>query len=100
VCGDMLRECLPFANGSFGFVVNVHFTFPEIIGEFGRVVKPGGYLLVETIGGQGGNYEQLPAPGELRGRLEACFSVERYIEKQIASRGRSAVTVKLLARRR
>jgi hypothetical protein len=96
----MLRECLPFKTGAFGFVVNIHFTFAEIIGEFARVVKSGGYLLIETIGGQGGNYEQLPAPGELRERLEACFLVERYVEKQIASRGRSAVTVKLLARRR
>jgi hypothetical protein len=96
----MLGECLPFATGAFGFVVNVHFTLPEIIGEFARVLKAGGYLLVETIGGQGGNCEQLPAPGELRERLEACFLVERYVEKQIPSRARTAVTVKLLARRR
>jgi SAM-dependent methyltransferase len=100
VCGDMLRKRLPFASRSFGFVVNVHFTVPEMISEFGRVTKPGGYLVVETIGAHGGNAEQLPAPGELRARLEAGFTVERYAEKAVRSRGRAAVTVKLLARRR
>lgn len=100
VRSDLLAEGLPFASGSFSFIVNVHFTAPVIFGEFARVLKPGGYLFVETVGAQGGNYKELPAPGELRRRLAGAFELVRYVERAVRSPGTNAVTVKLLAVRK
>ena len=99
VCGDMLQNHLPFASAAFDLVVNIHYTVIDMIDEFLRVLKPGGYLLIETIGAHGGNHEQLPAPGELRERLASGFTLIRYAENQVPSPGRAAVTAKVLARR-
>ncbi len=100
VCSDLLTYGLPFATGSFSLVVNVHFTVAALFDEFARVLKPGGQLFIETVGGQGQNYKQLPAPGELRRSLSEAFVFQRYVERPVGLPGANAVVVKLLAIRK
>ncbi len=100
ICSDLLACELPFASGSLSLVVNVHFTVAALFDEFARVLKPGGHLFIETVGGQGQNYKQLPAPGELRRRLSGAFVFRRYLESTVGPPEANAVAVKLLAIRK
>jgi len=94
---DLLRGSLPFRANSFVGIINVHFTVPDLLGEFERLLIPGGFLFLETVGGQGRNYHQLPAPGELRRLLPRTLRLEEYRERKVGPAGAGAVTVKLFA---
>jgi SAM-dependent methyltransferase len=59
----------------------------------------GGYLYIETFGGQGGNYLGLPKAGELKARLQEDFHIQFYREKKVGPAGCDAVTVKLAAKK-
>jgi SAM-dependent methyltransferase len=100
ICSDLLAGHLPFASESFSLIVNVHFTAPAVFHEFARILVPGGHLFIETVGGHGGNYKQLPAPGELRRHLAEAFVLLRYAERAVRLPDTDAVTVKLLAMRK
>lgn len=90
----------PVGDACLGAIVAVHFLDTRLLGNFSRSVVPGGHLFLETFGGQGGNYLDLPAAGELRGLLEPDFELLFYREKEVGPPNRRAVTVKLLGRRR
>ena len=81
ICGDMdksaLRFCssldghklstlqldatrsLPFNDQIFDLVLAVHFVSSGFVREICRVLKPGGYIIYETYGGQGNNWATL-----------------------------------------
>jgi hypothetical protein len=63
------------------------------------VLSYGGYLLFETMGGQGGNYLQLPRAGQMRTLLEPGFKMLFYREKRVGPPEANAVSVRLLARK-
>ena len=94
---DLLKDTLPFKDHSFAGVINVHFTKPELLGEFSRVLLPGGFLFVETAGGQGRNYRELPPPGAMKRLLPSTFTLEWYREQRVGPTSANAVTVKLFA---
>jgi SAM-dependent methyltransferase len=97
---DLAKDPWPFSEGSVGAIVNVHFLFPPLFRFFESSLAPGGYLLLETVPGHGGNYLQLPKIGELRSALENAFNFEFYRERRVGPRPLDKVTVQLLARRR
>jgi SAM-dependent methyltransferase len=94
---DLLKGTLPFMSQSFAGVLTVHFTEPQLLGEFERVLMPGGFLFLETPGAQGRNYRELPAPGEIRRVLPSSLSLDWYREQRVGPTTANAVTVKLLA---
>ena len=96
---DLIKDPWPFAPRSVGGIINVHFLLPALFPHFERSLRPGGYLLVESEPGCGGNYLHLPKPGEVRSALGRGFELEFYREHRVGPPGYSAVTVKLLARR-
>ena len=96
---DLVEDPWPFAPRSVGGIINVHFLLPTLFPHFERSLCPGGYLLVESEPGCGGNYLHLPKPGEVRSALGRGFELEFYRERRVGPPGYSAVTVKLLARR-
>src|SRR5207253_1493126 len=65
--------------------------------RFERLLIPGGFLFLETVGGQGRNYHQLPAPGELRRLLPRTLRLEEYRERKVGPADAGAVAVKLFA---
>jgi hypothetical protein len=97
---DLVKDPWPFGPHSIGGIVNVHFLLPTLFPLFGSSLSPGGYLLLETVPGCGGNYLELPKAGEVRRALEQAFHFELYVEGKVGPRDYDAVTVRVLARRR
>ena len=97
---DLLKDPWPFAPSVFGGIINVHFLLPALFPAFESSLSAGGYLLLETVPGCGGNYLELPKPGSVRAAFEASFSIESYQERKIGPLGYEAVTVHLLAKRK
>lgn len=99
ICITVNSSSWPFRAGSFGLVISAHFVDMALFDNFAACLIPSGYLYIETFGGQGGNYVDLPHPGEVRAALSSSFTLEFYREKRL-SRHLEAVTVKALARKR
>jgi SAM-dependent methyltransferase len=97
---DLKKDPWPFKQRSVGGIINIHFTLPSLFPFFGSSLVQGGYLLIETVPGCGGNYLELPRKGELKAAFENSFAFEVYKERPVGPSDRNAVTVKLLARRR
>jgi SAM-dependent methyltransferase len=97
---DLLRDGWPFGAGSAGGIINVHFFSLSLLSFFESTLMPGGYLLLETIPGCGGNWVSLPKSGEVRAALERSFEFEFYRETKIGPRRAGSVTVGLFAKRR
>jgi len=97
---DLFKDPWPFGASQAGGIVNVHFLLPALFPFFESSIAPGGYLLVETVPGCGGNYLQLPKAGELRFAFERSFDLEFYKERKVGPLSFDAVTVQLLGRRK
>jgi SAM-dependent methyltransferase len=97
---DLIKETWPFGHSSVGGIVNVHFFVPALLPSFEKSLSSGGYLLLETAPGCGGNYVELPKAGEVRASLGSAFDFDFYQEGKAGPREFGAVTVQLLARRR
>ena len=98
VCADLSPQSWPFRPGVFGAIVCVHFDARALIETFWRSLAPGGYLYLESFGGQGRNYLKLPRAGEIRAAL-AEFDVFFYSERPAGPKSAEAVTVKAFARK-
>lgn len=96
---DLIRAPWPFSPNVFAGIVNVHFVCPWLFDHFLISLKPGGYLLCETFGGQGMNYKDLPKEGAWKQLLQDRMEFEYYKERSVGPPGQKAVTVKFLARK-
>ncbi len=96
---DLVKDHWPFRTGVVGGIINVHFLLPKLLPLFERSLSPGGYLLLETVPGCGGNYLELPKAGELRSALGNGLELEVYQERKVGPVGYDAVTVRLLAKK-
>jgi SAM-dependent methyltransferase len=98
---DLLRDPWPFGGSTLGGILAIHFAVaPSLLVHFADSLTPGGCLLIETVGAQGGNYLELPRAGQLRLALNAGFSFELYQERKVGPAGTNSACVRLLARRR
>jgi SAM-dependent methyltransferase len=100
VCADLTAEGWPIAPSSVSAIVCVHFA---IIGLLPRIIpslQVGGYLYVETFGGQGENFRELPKAGELRELLSGYVEFGYYKERKVGPPDLNRVAVTLFARRR
>lgn len=82
----------------FGLIILVHY-LPPRLSELASLIAPGGYLFVETIGGHGDNWLELPPAGALKQALNSEFSICFYRERQVAKLGRDAASVQLLVKK-
>jgi SAM-dependent methyltransferase len=99
VCADLSDDRWPFLESSFSAVVCVHFPAQEIIENLKGSLREGGYIYIETFGGQGGNYLQLPKAGELRTAL-AGYDLLHYKERSVGPKTFNSVVVVALAQKR
>ena len=99
VCADLIPSRCPFSSLTFQIIISVHFVNQRLFSNFAASLCNGGHLYVETFGGQGNNYLELPRPGELLQILRREFDVRYYREKAVSARHPSAVSVKALARK-
>ena len=96
---DLLKDGWPFGESSIGGIINIHFFCPSLFPDFERSLAPGGYLLLETVPGCGGNYLELPKAGAVRSAFGNVFGIESYHERKVGPEGVDAVTVRMLAHR-
>ena len=94
---DLLNDAWPLGPSSIGGIINIHFLLPSLFPAFAKSLIPGGYLLLETVPGCGGNYVQLPKSNQLRSSLSDSFDFEFYRERPAGPSVIQAVTVRLLA---
>lgn len=89
----------PFEAESLGAIVNVHYLTAKLLECFLVSLKPGGYLVIETIGGNGKNYLQLLPQGYIKRRLKSKFEILSYQERKVGPAESDASSVKLLAKK-
>ena len=99
VCVD-LRASLPLKAGSLGLAVAVHFPIPDLIPLVATALAPGGYAILESVGGRGGNWQELPKKGEMRRRLSREFQILKLQEREVGPLDNDAVTVGAFVRRK
>jgi SAM-dependent methyltransferase len=96
VCVDLSNKSWPFLKSSFSAVVCVHYPVQEIIENLKASLRQGGYIYIETFGGLGGNYLQLPKAGELRAAL-IDYDLLLYKERSVGPTTFNSVVVMALA---
>lgn len=97
---DLLADPWPFKPHTIGGIVLVDFLDRSLFAIFERSLIPGGYIIIETVSGRGGNYLDLPRAEELRMAFERSVEFLFYREVKVGPRASNAVTVKMIARRR
>jgi SAM-dependent methyltransferase len=89
----------PFAPACFSAVVFVHYLDILLFPSVHHSLAPGGSLYLETVGGQGGNYLELPHAGEIQTMLSPLFRLDSYEERPVGPAVANKCVVKLLARK-
>jgi len=72
----------------------------DLIPTFISSLQEGGYLYVETFGGQGENFRELPKAKQLRELLSTHVEFRYYKERKVGPAEFDSVAVTLLAQRR
>jgi SAM-dependent methyltransferase len=96
---DLNGQGVPFERTSFGALLIVHF-IPRDWGLLFDLLRPGGLILIETMGGQGGNFLELPFAGELPNLVIPRFAMEHYRERPVGPPASGKVAAVLIARKR
>jgi SAM-dependent methyltransferase len=99
VCADLSTDRLPFAKSSFSAVICVHYPVQTIISDLDAAVQKGGHFYIETFGGQGQNYLELPKAGEIRAAL-AGYDFHFYKERPAGPHSQNSVAVTAFGRKR
>jgi SAM-dependent methyltransferase len=99
ICGDLVRDRLPFGESSFSAIICVHYPVQRIISDLKVVLKRGGHLYIETFQGHGKNYLELPKAGEILNALQD-WEILIYNERSVGPPGEQAVIVEALARKK
>jgi hypothetical protein len=97
---DLINDTWPVGVASVGGIINIHFLLPNLFPAFAESLIAGGYLVIETVPGCGGNYVQLPKVNQLRTELSQMFEFEFYKENPVGPATCEAVTVRLAAKRK
>src|SRR6266851_8744363 len=72
----------PFGLSALGGIIAVYFPVaPALFVHFADFLTSGSRLLIQIVGGQGGNYLELPRAGQLRRSLSSRFCFEFYQRK-------------------
>jgi len=89
----------PFSQSCFGAIVCVHFLDTALFDAFRYSLVPNGRLYIETFGGHGENYLDLPKAGQLRDLLSRHFQLAFYRERSVGPSDSGAVSVKLFGKK-
>jgi SAM-dependent methyltransferase len=100
VCADLTAEGWPVAPSIASAIICVHFAVVDLIPTFLSSLRDGGYLYIETFGGQGQNFRELPKANQLGELLSKQVEFRYYKERKVGPLGVDSVVVTLFARRR
>ena len=96
---DLERDVWPYAAESAGGIVCVHYLRPRLLRLVAETLKLRGVLLLETIGGQGRNYLDLPPADAVRQALTGWFTFDSFQERRVGPAHANAVAVKAFGRK-
>src|SRR5664280_2683126 len=74
ICADLDELQWPFSPSQFSAITCVHFLKIGLLDLFWSALVVSGYLFIETFGGHGKNYLDLPKSGQLREQLSGRFN--------------------------
>jgi SAM-dependent methyltransferase len=100
VCADLTPDGWPLGSSSVSAIICVHFAMIELIPTFLSSLQEGGYLYIETFGGQGQNFRDLPKAKQLKELLSSQVEFRYYKERKVGPSEADSVVVTLFARRR
>jgi SAM-dependent methyltransferase len=98
---DLEKQPLPFQSGQLAGAICVwswRYSWRNtVLEQLRSAIRPGGFLIFETISARGQNYKELPPAGLLKAMFQDGFQLMVYKETPSTLGGASAVTVKMLA---
>jgi hypothetical protein len=100
VCADLTPAGWPLGPSSVSAIICVHFVMIDLIPTFLSSLQEDGYLYIETFGGQGRNFRDLPKAKQLGELLSPHTEVRYYKERKVGPSGVDSVVVTLFAQRR
>jgi SAM-dependent methyltransferase len=98
LCADLTKGRLPFGPSSFSAILCIHYPVQNILADFDDQLMDGGHLFIETFGGHGENYLELPKADEIRQGLRG-YKLLFYDERSVGPTSQNAVVVKALAQK-
>lgn len=93
-----LEEQSAIFDGSFDLMVCVHYFAESIIERALEALKPNGLFVLETFGGQGNNWRDLPSQGWASKAIAGRFHIVSLKENPVGPT-KSNVSLRLLARK-
>ena len=98
LCADLTSGRLPFGPCSFSAILCIHYPVQRIIADLDDQLVDGGHLFIETFGGHGQNYLELPKANEIRQALKG-YKLLFYNERSVGPISENSVVVKALAQK-
>ncbi len=100
--GCLVADCeseLPFCEAIFDMALVVHYYSERIINLVRQILKPNGYLIFETFGAHGQNWQSLPKAGVMATALKSDFEMVVLRERR-AGPDKDRAVVRVMARKR
>jgi hypothetical protein len=91
---------IPVPADSVSVAIAVHLPTHTMLEGVWSAMVPGGFLIVETFGGQGENWRDLPEAGAIAGVLGFQFDLLVCEERRVGPVGGNAVAAKIFAQRK
>jgi hypothetical protein len=90
---------LPLGTAKLDLALAVHCSIHDNFSAIDAALAPGGFLIYETFGGHGRNWQELPKAGQLQRKLEPRFELVILHERRVGPARPQSVVVRLLARK-
>lgn len=100
LCADLTAAGWPIAHSSVSAIICVHYLMINLIPTLVSSIRKGGYLYIETFGGQGENFRELPKAKQLSQLLSGYVDFQYYKERKVGPAEVDSVGVTLFAQRR
>jgi len=100
VCADLTAEAWPIAPSSVSAIICIHFVMIDLVPRFISSLQAGGHIYIETFGGHGQNFRELPKAGQLRDLFSRHVEFIYYKERHVGPPEFDSVSATLFAQRR
>lgn len=94
-----LRQGMPFKGGRLGLALAVHVPLLALVPILAEALALGGLAILESVGGYGENWRELPRRGALRRKLRGHFTILNLEEHPVGPPSKQTVTVRAFIQR-
>ena len=94
-----LRQGMPFKAGRLGLALAVHVPLIALVPILAEALAIGGVAILESVGGYGENWRELPRRGALRRKLAKHFAILNLEERPVGPPAMRTVAVRAFIRR-